>query len=141
MSIFLLHARHNKEAFTYLNDHGGFPDWTITTAFYCAMHYCHAILFPLIENGIEYGNVEHYYNDNKRVGDTKHGLTLRLIRQHHALIAEKYKLLKDVAHTSRYQDYNLPNVIVSKVKRNMKAIEDYCEALIASRTLPTSTTS
>lgn len=130
MKIFLAHARHNKDAFNYLQSAAPqYPDWTVTTAFYCAMHYCYAIIFPLNELEIIYNNIEQYHTKNKKVGETKHSMTLTLVRKLHPEIGEKYKLLKDVAHTSRYQDYNIANPIVSKVNRNLKFIEDYCESI------------
>jgi hypothetical protein len=142
MSTFLEHARHNKKAFDYLNSASIYPDWTITTAFYCAMHYSYAILFPLSENGATYRNIEEYYNANKRPngGDSKHGMTLKLVRRYHPTIGEKYKTLKDVAHTSRYHDYNLPNAVVAMVRRNLQVIESYCEGFYTSKTLPPSST-
>lgn len=136
MSIFLDHARHNKEAFEYLNSSAKFPDWTVTTAFYCAMHYCHAILFPLSENGNTYNDIEEYFNGTRHANDTKHGLTLALVRRLHPTIGDKYKILKDVAHTSRYQDYQIASPVVALVRRNLKIIETYCENIINPPALP-----
>jgi hypothetical protein len=138
MSTFLDHARHNKKAFDYLNSATVYPDWTVTVAFYCAMHYCYAILFPLTTNGVTYNNIEQYFEAKKRVGDTKHGMTLNLIRQYHSIIGEKYKILKDIAHTSRYHDYSIAKPVVDQARKYLKAIEDYCENKCTSHTLPTS---
>jgi hypothetical protein len=129
MSIPLNHARHNKAAFDYLDKANSYPDWVITTAFYCAMHYAYAVIFPFTEVSVTYKNIEEYYNKHKRVGDTKHSLTLALIQKKHALIAEKYKQLKDTAHAARYQDYTHPQPVVSKMKRNLRTIEEYCERI------------
>lgn len=129
MSTFLDHARHNKKAFDYLNIASDYPDWTVTVAFYCAMHYSYAILFPLKSGGATYNNIEQYFEAKKRVGDSKHGMTLNLIRQHHSLIGEKYKILKDIAHTSRYHDYNIAKPVVDQARKYLKNIEDYCEKL------------
>jgi hypothetical protein len=91
------------------------------------MHYAQAIIFPHQENGTVYKNLDEYFDKNRRVGDTKHGITLNLVRKLHFAISEKYRQLKDAAHTARYNDYQLPSVVVSKMKRHQKAIEGYCE--------------
>ena len=145
MSIFLNHARHNKEAFDYLHTAAPkFPDWTVTTAFYCAMHYCYAIIFPLTDANGTYNNIEQYHNSKGGV-ESKHKMTLILVRNLHPIIGEKYKLLKDVAHTSRYQDYNIPSPVVSQVKKCLKVIEDYCENIanppVATTPTPSTTPS
>ena len=140
MRTSLDHARHNKEAFEYL--HAAAPkyhDWTVTTAFYCAMHYAYAILFPLTDTNGTYNNIEQYYN-SQTSSDSKHKLTLSLIRNLHPAIGEKYKILKDVAHTSRYQDYDIASPVVVQVRKYLKAIEDYCEAICNPPALPTSPT-
>lgn len=128
MSIPLNHARHNKAASEYLfaaeND---FPDWVVTTSFYCAMHYVYAAIFPFTELNVTYANLEAYFNKHKHIGDTKHSVTLGLVQKKHSCIANKYKELKDVAFTSRYQDYLLPKQIVAKVRKNLNTIEKYCE--------------
>ena len=131
MSIFLDHARHNKHAFNYLHAASTppFPDWTITVAFYCAMHYCYAIIFPLSEGGVTYKDIEQYHSSKKKGAESKHGMTLVLVRKLHPMIGEKYKILKDVAHTSRYQDYDISPIVVSQANRYLKVIEDYCENL------------
>jgi hypothetical protein len=135
MSTPLNHARHNKEACEHLNAvPGKFPDWVVTTAFYCAMHYAHAVIFPYTEVGVTYRNLEEYFNKHKRTGDTKHSVTLDLIRKLHSSIADKYKQLKDTAHTARYHDYELPQPVVSKMRKNLKVIEEYCEAKCLQKT-------
>jgi hypothetical protein len=91
------------------------------------MHYAQAIIFPHEENGITYKNLDEYFDKNKRVGDTKHGVTSNLVRKLHFTISEKYRQLKDAAHAARYTDYQLSPVVVSKMKRCRKAIEEYCE--------------
>ena len=127
MSTRLNHARHNKKACEYLSSANEFPDWVVTTAFYCAMHYVQAVIFPHQENGVIYKDLEEYFDKNKLTGDTKHSVTVKLVRKLHFAISEKYRVLKDAAHTARYHDYQLPSVVVSKMKRHQKAIEEYCE--------------
>ncbi|MBV4357878.1 hypothetical protein [Pinibacter aurantiacus] len=140
MSTPLDHARHNKKACEYLSSANEFPDWVVTTAFYCTMHYAQAIIFPHQENGVIYKNLDEYFDKNKRVGDTKHGVTLNLVRKLHFAISEKYRQLKDVAHTARYNDYQLPSVVVSKMRRHQKAIEEYCEQMCSGNASQNSST-
>lgn len=125
MSQALNHARHNRKACDHLHAAGEFPDWVITTAFYCAMHYALAIVFPYEEDGITYKNIEEYFNNHD--SSSKHSAALHLIRRKHFAIAEKYKQLKDVAHTARYHDYDHPSVVVSKMRKNLDAIQNYAE--------------
>ncbi|MCF1713037.1 hypothetical protein L0U88_00155 [Flavihumibacter sp. RY-1] len=127
MNTHLSHARHNKNACDKLHDLKEFPDWTSTTAFYCAMHYAYSILFPLTEQEFTYKNIDQYYSKNSSNGSTKHSLTSRLIQKYHDSIAEKYKQLKDTAHTARYHDYEIHPNVVGKMRRNMSFISEYCE--------------
>lgn len=136
MSISLDHARHNKEAFEYIHSAAKYPDWAVTTAFYCSMHYAYAIMFPLTKDSVVYNNIEQFFNVNKKPNENKHSMTLNMVRQYHPTIGEKYKLLKDVAHTSRYHDYNVDPAVVSKVKRTLKSIEDYCEPICIAKDTP-----
>jgi hypothetical protein len=91
------------------------------------MQYAQAVIFPHQENGIVYNNLDEYFDKNRRIGDTKYGVTLNRVRKLHFAISDKYRQLKDVTHTARYTDYQLSPVVVSKMKRNRKAIEEYCE--------------
>lgn len=133
MSIPLLHARHNKKACDFLNDSGELPDWVATTAFYCAMHYAHAAIFPFTELDITYNSIEEYFNKHKKVGETKHSVTLDLIQKKHFSISAKYHALKDIAHTSRYHDYNIHSEVVKKARQSVKKIEEYCEEICAKK--------
>jgi protein associated with RNAse G/E len=110
MSTPLNHARHNKKACEHLDAAKEFPDWVITTAFYCSMHYIHAATFPFAEAGIKYNNI-----------------TIDLIHKRHSQIGWRYKQLKDTAHTARYHDYEHPKEVVRAMKNNLKVIEEYCE--------------
>jgi hypothetical protein len=139
MSQSLNHARHNRKACDHLHTTGEFPDWVITTSFYCAMHYALAIIFPFDEDGISYTSIEQYYNSKDF--DNKHYATLHLITRKHFAIAEKYKQLKDVAHTARYHDYDHPPVVVSKMRRNLEAIQDYAEKKHIEQSPPQPTSS
>src|SRR5687768_17588266 len=111
MSIALNHARHNRKACEHLHTATVYPDWVVTTSFYCAMHYAHAAIFPFEELGTKYQNIEQYFNKHKKVGETKHSVTIDLIQKKHMDIADKYKQLKDTAHTARYHDYELPKPV------------------------------
>ena len=73
---------------------------------------------------------------NRGQNDNKHGMTLMLVKKLHPTIGEKYKLLKDVAHTSRYHDYNIAQPVVAKVRQNLKVIEEYCENKYKELTTP-----
>lgn len=121
------HARHNKEACDHLHSVSKFPDWVVTTSFYCAMHYAHAIIFPYTELGTTYRNLEDYFNRHKKNGDTKHSVTLGLIQKLHFNISDKYKQLKDTAHTARYHDYDIHPAVVKKMRQNLSRIAEYCE--------------
>lgn len=133
MSTPLLHARHNKKACDTLNDAKEFPDWVATTAFYAAMHYVHSILFPLKEGEITYNNIEQYFNKHKRTGDTKHSVTVDLVQKKYMVIADKYKQMKDVAHTARYHDYEIAKPVVDKMRKNLAAIAEFCEVEYAKK--------
>lgn len=128
MSTPLDHARHNRKACDTLHAAKDFSDWVVTTAFYSAMHYFHAVIFPFTELGIVYKSIDEYFNKHKKVGDTKHSVTIDLVQKKHISIADKYKQLKDVAQTARYHDYEILKPVVDKMRKNLKSIEEYCEA-------------
>lgn len=135
MSIPLDHARHNKKACDKLNELQEFPDWTVTTAFYCAMHYVYAIVFPLTRNGKVYKTFEHYYSQECS-SESKHKATHKLLFSGHFSIAEKYKNLMDAAFTSRYHDYEIHPAVVNKMRVNMNKIAEYCEEHCAKASAP-----
>lgn len=130
MSQPLNHARHNKKACDLLHENGGFPDWVITTAFYSAMHYSYSIIFPCIEDGQTYNDIEAYADDHKH-HHTKHGTTVHLVTVKFFAIAASYKLLKDAAHAARYHDFEHPKEVVAKVRKTLDKIIEFVEAKYA----------
>lgn len=128
------HAKHNRKACDYLHEKGEFPDWVITTAFYSAMHFVYAAIFPFEEVGVKYSNFQEYFNRNKTTKDTQHSVTLDLVqKKFDPKIAAKYKQIKDCAHTARYQDYSHPPEVVKIIRLNLKSIEEYCTKKIETR--------
>jgi uncharacterized protein (UPF0332 family) len=126
MSTNLDQAHHNLKACEYLYNATEYPDWVITTAFYSALHFVNAILFPLEESGTRYNNIDTYCQRNKKNNESIHSITTALIRKYHPSISIKYADMKNASQAARYLDYKQPSIIVAKVKRNLEAIEKYC---------------
>lgn len=134
MNTYLERARHNRKACDHLHKTGEFSDWVVTTAFYCAMHYVYAAIFPFEETGTLYTTFEQYYNKHKTDKSTKHSVTLDLaFKKFPSHIAAKYKQIKDAAHTARYQDYTHPPEVVKIIRSNLSKIEQYCEQVILDK--------
>ena len=138
MSQALNHARHNKEAFDLFHENGKFPDWVITTAFYCAMHYAYSIIFPCTESGKTYSDIESYADDHKHY-HTKHATTVHLITIKYFAISSSYKLLKDAAHTARYHDFDHPPQVIAKIRKTLDKIISFAESEYAELNPPAST--
>lgn len=76
------HAIHNEAACDFLLSSKRFNDWVVTTAFYSALHFIQHELFPLINAGKSYPDLNIYYGSvlrKKQKGLTKHHATLQLV--------------------------------------------------------------
>ncbi len=137
LSMPLSHARHNKKAFSFLqsSSNAKFYDWEVTTAFYSALHYVKAELFPnQYESPVngkikKYNSFESYYRDAKSKDSelNKHQVLLDLVEEYLQEIWDDYKTLKDNCWTARYDDYKIDPDIANLASDCLTTIADLCE--------------
>ncbi len=122
------HAKHNWDVCGYLNDHGDFDDWVVTTAFYSSLHYARHALFPkkYVCNGVEkfYNNFNEYLLDSN--SDKPHKVLSNLIGLYLVEIAHKYRELSNICHGARYTDYNISEDSKKKAIDHLSDISKYC---------------
>jgi hypothetical protein len=106
------HAKHNEATCKYLHAKGDSPDWVVTTAYYSAMHYVCAELFPgqyysqNKKKDRQFTCFAEYYND-MQYSVNKHRALLELVEEFMPEIYDEFKTLKDMCWSARYVDYNI----------------------------------
>lgn len=116
-------ALHNEEACNHLESSGKFNDWVVTTAFYSAMHFVQYKIFPIKIKGEKkertFNCFDDYYSAQKfeLKGVSKHKATVNLVNENLPSISSKYRRLKDLCWSARYNSYKVDplNVTLSKV--------------------------
>lgn len=126
----LKHAEHNEKVCKHLNKNPDFTDWTITTAFYSALHYAKNKLLPVkvkIANGeIEYTDFESFYNACKRPNQNKHRFMAEKLEEHHEEIADEYLQMLDASMNARYHNYKFDRINSNRAIKRLKTIKNYC---------------
>lgn len=102
------HAQRNEKLCLSLNKEGEFYDWSITTAFYSALHYVQFEIFPLNDGRRSFGSLDAYYNSIQGRKNSKHNVTIELVYEHLPEAGSKYKWLHDTCINARYHNYNIP---------------------------------
>ena len=127
------HARHNHKVCLLLHRESIW-DWTVTTAFYAALHYVQFALFPLHitrpDGGTavyrtfeEFCRLEWEFVPEKR---GKHGVLVELVEDHLPFITAECRALKDLCWTARYDDYVISPMRADHAVRCLKAVRDSC---------------
>jgi hypothetical protein len=78
------HAEHNANVCELLLKEGNFSDWVVTTAYYSAIYYIDAKLFPLtIGNEPQFATFNQYLSRKRASGQggKPHEIRLELVRQ------------------------------------------------------------
>lgn len=130
----LKHAVHNEAVCNFLDTNVLFADWTITTAFYSALHFINYKIFPQTVSSIEgkktiIENIDQYssYNNPKRV--SKHELLSDLAAKHCTAISEDYDWLLDMSMNARYKHYQHDKEIANKARRLLLVIKTHCATI------------
>lgn len=123
-------ALHNEDACNFLFKSKKYNDWVVTTAFYSALHFVQHEIFPLIENGKTFTDIESYFSyckPSKIKGYNKHSLTMDLVKNHIPPAYSHYKRLFDSCMNARYVNYlvSFPKAKISKedladIKKHLK---------------------
>jgi hypothetical protein len=118
------HALHNEEVCNFLHASKSYPDWTVTTAFYSALHFVNYEMFPLHSLGDDFQNFEEYFTArclNKRVN--KHEATALLVGKNLKSCFSRYSWLKDMCMTARYSDYKIDPTSAELAVENLAFIK------------------
>lgn len=122
-------AQHNEQACDYLNSSNRYFDWVITSAFYAALHYVSAVIFPLqydLEGETETVNDVGTYRECIRSRENKHKLMVTLVYKHCRGIGYSYRTLLNLSYAARYETTCHTRLYSDQARRYMTAIKAYC---------------
>jgi hypothetical protein len=131
------HASHNLKAHNFIKESQEFPDWEITTAFYCSLKFFEGALFPseYLKPGSEDKNeLKEFksYNEYQQIfkrfcQGTPHDAMKRFVRYNtDQKIWSCYKDLYDLSHNSRYKNYQVEPEELDIVRKSLENIREYC---------------
>lgn len=132
------HASHNLKAHNYIKKSGEFPDWEITTAFYCSLKLFEGSLFPniFLHPGKEVEKEERdfkSYNEYKQFfsrfcGGTPHDVMKNFVRYNTTNeVWRSYQDLYDLCHNSRYKNYQVEEGDLDIARDSLERIKSYCQ--------------
>jgi hypothetical protein len=127
-----LHGEHNEKACDLLFLQRSFPDWTITTAFYAALHFISYKIFPFthkIASGesLRFDNIEQWQQFKRYTSNKRHELLKELVAVHCDKIYPDYDWLLSLSMTARYHQYQQDELLAGKAVRLMKEIKKACQ--------------
>lgn len=128
----LQHAEHNEAVFRHLLSDHSFADWIVTTAFYSALHYVDAKIFPIkySEKGINFTveDMESYaVSALNKYGTDKHVCRLKLVESKLKEIAVEFNWLYSTCKTARYSNYQFSDskATCEKAEKYLKTIKEF----------------
>lgn len=126
MSFKKLHAEHNEAICNHLNlqDKLDCNDWIVTTSFYTAIHYIDHKLFPIVDKGVKFEDI----NQAHRIinSSSLHQTRGILVQRHMTELAASYIFLKEECHNARYVNYDINNFVSDRAHRLMNEIKKKC---------------
>lgn len=131
------HASHNLKAYNYIKQSTDFPDWEITTAFYCSLKFFEGSLFPgtyFHPGKEEDGEKRDFssYNEYKQVFSrfcqgTPHDIMKTFVKHNTTIeIWNSYNDLYDLCHNSRYKNYQIDPRDLIMARESLESIRTYC---------------
>ena len=127
-----LHGEHNEEVCDLLALHKKYPDWTITTAFYAALHFVSHKIFPFAykvdgKNTLKFESLEQWQQFKSYASNKRHELLKDLVARHCETIYPEYEWLLGMSMTARYHRFQYDQLVVDKAVRLMKQIKRACQ--------------
>ena len=133
------HASHNLKAHNFIKESAEFPDWEITTAFYCSLKFFEGSLFPdsyLHPGKEDEGEKRDFisYNEYKQVFSrfcqgTPHDVMKKFVKHNTTTeIWHSYNDLYDLCHNSRYKNYQIDPRDLTIARESLESIRTYCTA-------------
>lgn len=131
------HASHNLKAHNFIKESSEFPDWEITTAFYCSLKFFEGSLFPdsyLHPGKEDEGEKRDFnsYNEYKQVFSrfcqgTPHDVMKKFVKYNTTSeIWNSYNDLYDLCHNSRYKNYQIDPRDLVIARESLESIRRYC---------------
>lgn len=119
------HAQHNKSICEELHKQQKYNDWTITTAFYSALHFTDLKVYPFTSpSGTICKNIAEVCDAlGKR---EKHAAKIELVRRSCPSIIIEYKWLRDQSQNARYTSFITRPDKADKAVKYLKKIEKFC---------------
>ncbi len=122
-------CRAHSKACDLLCQNGNFPDWVVTTAYYAAIFFADAKLFPL-----QMGHEPQFSSFNqyliRRVSSGKsgkpHEIRLELVRQHLPSCYQQLRWLFDACDSARYNSYRVPSAMAVAARTRLEDIARNC---------------
>lgn len=126
------HGEHNEKACELLALNQGFPDWTITTAFYASLHFVTSKIFPFnypVKDGkpIKFDDIAAWQKFKDYASNKRHELIKDLVGSHCNKIASQYEWLLSTSWNARYHSHVHPSEIVARAIGCMKEIKRHCK--------------
>jgi hypothetical protein len=128
-NLHLAQAVHNESACDFLNSNSKFYDWTVTSAFYAALHYVSAVMFPVhYFHGKNAGqaNTIGQYCDLLGIKDSKHKVMTDLVYEKCKGIGNAYKALLEFSYSSRYERGCQDSLFAIRARRYLSQIKAHC---------------
>ena len=120
------HARHNMDLCGIIRSANKHHDWTITTAFYSALHFVDLKIFPFIVSGGMTCNDIRTAKFHLKTAN-KHQTRLELVKlQCSDKIYKAYRWLYDYSSSARYESFKFTPTQADKAVQYLKEIEQYC---------------
>ena len=125
MSKKRVHGERNKTLSENLFAEKVYFDWTVTTAFYSAIHFVEDKILPCILNDKKCKNINEVKKAYKQKG--RHAAREKLVQNKMSINAStSYKWLDDKSRYARYTTYKVTNSEAEKAKRCLDVIYSEC---------------
>jgi hypothetical protein len=125
------HAKHNEKVCRHLIKQGEFNDWVATTAYYAAIYFVCAELFP--DKFEFYGKQKYcldfgdYYQKLGAARISKHSEREDLVRDRLPEIYVDFSTLREICTTARYNRYKITSEELGLVVESLDSIVQFCQ--------------
>lgn len=124
MSLKKDHGDRNQELSDNLLQGNKFYDWSVTVAFYSAIHFVEDKIFPINIAGVSCKNISEARGHMRVKG--RHQARLDLVRQNLPSILSYYSWLDDQSRNARYKTYKIKKGVAEKAQQYLKSIQAEC---------------
>lgn len=126
------HGLHNEEVCNLLFNAQKW-DWTVTSAFYSALHFVQSKIFPLQlkttdDKTFSVPNFNVYFRGghHKVHNMSKHEILIELVEKYCPDIAPDYCWLHDTCRNARYHHYNTTEKTARRALKCLERVKNFC---------------